>query len=67
MNTFLKIIFFTTCIVFIYTYTSKQDYQDMLDSMKQPHYNCNMLIGGWHPDVPPSAINYCHKQQKGKQ
>jgi hypothetical protein len=27
-------------------------------------YNCGMLIGGWHPDVPPAVQQLC-KQRKG--
>jgi len=27
-------------------------------------YNCGMLIGGWHPDVPPEVQRLC-KQRKG--
>jgi hypothetical protein len=25
-------------------------------------YDCRMLIGGWHPDVPVEIINQCRKQ-----
>ena len=26
-------------------------------------YNCDMLIGGWHPDVPTKVIEECRKQK----
>lgn len=29
-------------------------------------YDCNALIGGWHPDVPPKVIEECRKAPKGK-
>jgi hypothetical protein len=29
-------------------------------------YDCNALIGGWHPDVPPKVIEECRKVSKGK-
>jgi len=27
-------------------------------------YNCGMLIGGWHPDIPPEVQQQC-RQRKG--
>lgn len=27
-------------------------------------YDCNMLIGGWHPDVPQQVINECREMMK---
>jgi hypothetical protein len=29
-------------------------------------YNCEMLIGGWHPDFPRQVINECRKPQNEK-
>ena len=26
-------------------------------------YNCNMLMGGWHPDVPTKVIEECRKRK----
>ena len=26
-------------------------------------YSCDMLIGGWHPDVPTKVIEECRKQK----
>jgi hypothetical protein len=31
----------------------------MVDNMKDKVYNCNVLIGGWHPDVPIKVIEKC--------
>jgi hypothetical protein len=28
-------------------------------------YDCGMLIGGWHPDVPPEVQQQCRKKLKG--
>ena len=28
---------------------------------KQP-FDCRVLIGGWHPDVPARVSNYCRTQ-----
>jgi len=25
-------------------------------------YDCRMLIGGWHPDVPPTVQEECRKR-----
>jgi len=27
-------------------------------------YDCRMLIGGWHPDVPQQVINECREKMK---
>jgi hypothetical protein len=27
-------------------------------------YNCNMLIGGWHPDVPVKVAEECRKARR---
>jgi hypothetical protein len=29
----------------------------------QATYNCNLLIGGWHPDVPAKVIEECRKNR----
>ena len=26
-------------------------------------YDCDMLIGGWHPDVPPKVLEECRKEK----
>jgi len=30
---------------------------------KEIAYDCHMLIGGWHPDVPPKVIDECRKKK----
>jgi methenyltetrahydromethanopterin cyclohydrolase len=29
----------------------------------QVTYNCNLLMGGWHPDVPAKVIEECRKKR----
>lgn len=31
------------------------------ESIKPNRFDCRMLIGGWHPDVPKNAIEKCRK------
>ena len=28
------------------------------------HYDCRMLIGGWHPDVPVEVQEQCRKHKE---
>lgn len=27
-------------------------------------YDCRLLIGGWHPDIPPQVQEECRKRNK---
>ena len=37
----------------------------MRDESIQPNrFDCRMLIGGWHPDVPTQMIEHCRKGVK---
>lgn len=29
----------------------------------QVTYNCNLLIGGWHPDVPANVVEECRNKR----
>jgi hypothetical protein len=29
-------------------------------------YNCSMLVGGWHPDVPAKVQEECRKRELNK-
>jgi len=31
------------------------------ESIRTTKFDCRMLIGGWHPDVPPKVIKQCQK------
>ena len=30
-------------------------------SIKPARFDCRMLIGGWHPDVPTQIVEQCRK------
>jgi hypothetical protein len=31
------------------------------ESIKMNRFDCRMLIGGWHPDVPRKVVEQCRK------
>lgn len=31
------------------------------ESIKPARFDCRMLIGGWHPDVPTQIVEQCRK------
>jgi hypothetical protein len=47
---------FLTVAVAIIVLTSYRDNQMPVK------YNCALLIGSWHPDFPPDAIEACRKK-----
>ena len=55
---------FGTIVFFlcVYAFVSDQDYHELVDTVTPIKYNCDMLIGGWHPDFPPEVINECRKR-----
>ena len=55
---FVTVLFF----MFVYAFVSNQDYHELVDTVTPIKYNCDMLIGSWHPDVPPEIINECRKR-----
>jgi hypothetical protein len=63
IETIFKIFIGLVLLFSIYAYISDDDYHKIIDSMRQTRYNCSMLIGGWHPDVPASVIEECRKQK----
>ena len=48
----------------VYSFVSDDDYHKTFDFYAPVKYNCDMLIGGWHPDVPQNVINECRKKGK---
>lgn len=38
------------------------DYHELVDRIAPIKYNCNMLIGEWHPDVPQKVLQECRKK-----
>jgi hypothetical protein len=59
----LKIIGFMLLFAGIYGFISNDDYHKMFDKPKEIRYNCDMLIGAWHPDVPPQVIKECRERR----
>jgi hypothetical protein len=42
-------------------FVGDDDYHKKFDRPQEIRYNCDMLIGGWHPDVPVKVIEECRK------
>ena len=42
--------------VVIITLTSARD-----EAIKPNRFDCRLLIGGWHPDVPKQIVEQCQK------
>ena len=64
-DTITTIKLFATVVAFlvVYGYVSNEDYHDMFDKATPIKYNCDMLIGGWHPDVPKKILDECKKKK----
>jgi hypothetical protein len=55
----LKITGMIILIFVVYSFMGNDDYHKTFDKPYTIRYNCDMLIGGWHPDVPPEVIKKC--------
>ena len=44
-------------------FVGDDDYHKKFDRPQEIRYNCDMLIGGWHPDVPVKVIEECRKMK----
>ena len=60
----IQLIFFILGFSTIYGYISNDDYHKVFDIPEIVRYNCDMLIGGWHPDVPVKVIEECRKKKE---
>jgi hypothetical protein len=60
----LKITGFILLLAIVYAFMSNDDYHKMFDRPQVVRYNCDMLMGGWHPDVPVEVINECRKLKR---
>ena len=60
----IKLIFFILGFSTIYGYISDDDYHKAFDIPQVVRYNCDMLVGGWHPDVPLKVIEECRKKNE---
>jgi len=47
-------------------FVSDDDYHKVFDKPQEVRYNCDMLIGSWHPDVPVKVIEECRKMRNAK-
>lgn len=48
----------------VYLYSFSNEYQYSFDKDEVVRYNCDMLIGNWHPDVPIKVIEECRKMRR---
>ena len=64
MLEYLKLSFFIILLTGLYAFVNDDDYHKKFDKQIQIRYNCDMLIGGWHPDVPPEVIRECRENQR---
>ena len=58
-----------TAVFFVagaYLLASQEEYQNSIDKPTTVRYNCDILIGGWHPDVPVKVIEECRKLRNAK-
>ena len=46
----------------VYAFVCDQEYHEMFDKISPIKYNCDMLVGGWHPDVPTKVLEECRKK-----
>ena len=60
---FLQIMVLVLGFSTIYGWVSDDDYHKAFDIPQVVRYNCDMLLGGWHPDVPPKVIDECRKKK----
>lgn len=59
----IKIFFLIILFSTVYGYVSDDDYHNAFAIPEVVRYNCDMLVGGWHPDVPPKVIDECRKKK----
>jgi hypothetical protein len=56
IHNFLTIGIFSIVAVAIMVLAGVRD-----ESIKINKFDCRMLIGGWHPDVPQKVVKQCQK------
>lgn len=59
----IKLVFFILLFSTVYGFISDDDYHKVFDIPEVVRYNCDMLVGGWHPDVPAKVIEECRKRK----
>ena len=56
-----------TAVFFIagaYLFVGYDDYHKKFDKPTVIRYNCDILIGGWHPDVPKDYAKICEEAKR---
>ena len=61
-----KVFFTILFLTGIFAFVSDDDYRKSLYRPGVVRYNCDMLIGSWHPDVPQKVIDECRKNKNVK-
>ena len=64
MSTFLdtlKVFGLVIGFGFVWALMSDDDFHKKFDKPIEIRYNCDALIGGWHPDVPREVIRKCRE------
>lgn len=61
-----RVVFLSLGILGVFAFVSDDDYHKMFDKPQEVRYNCDMLIGSWHPDVPQNVIEECRKMRNAK-
>jgi len=61
ISEFIQLIGCILAFTIIYGYINDDDYHKEFDNPRIIKYNCDILIGGWHPDVPIKVVEECRK------
>ena len=61
-----RIVVASVVMATIVGFLADQSSDKELDGKHIVQYNCNMLLGGWHPDVPPEVIKQCRIPKKDR-
>ena len=59
----LKVFSVVFLLAGVWLFVSDDDYHKKFDKPQEISYNCDKLIGGWHPDVPVKVIEECRKMR----
>ena len=60
----IKLVVLILTFSTVFGYVSDDDYHKVFEIPTVVRYNCDMLVGGWHPDVPPKVIEECRKKKE---
>jgi len=60
----LQIFAFLFLLAAAWLFTGDDDYHKKFDKQQTVRYNCDILIGGWHPDVPREVIDQCRSGKR---